>query len=430
MWPCPQPGSTGNSRRERRLQNKIMTRKEALRILGLADSADPATIRRRYRKLISQVHPDALQGRAAQVERVFSDGSPLAEPEAADGGSPLAEPEAADGGSSLAEPEAAFGGPDARRVNQAYTVLLHTSASREGSAFRPCDDGNGLREDHGRWGAPLNEHAFCSRDVLCHAEDMEGESLGTFVIARGRYLWTAEEGFPLFLQSIYRCSRLLLEEAAGSGQAESGQTRSSHISGGQTEKKHTGSDERRLQIQGELAYLLAQQFIDARSMLPALAAQVSGTTHVSGTTQAAGTPQTSDMIQDPPVYEIPAMLELSPGRRMPAGETVLLPSSLRKHRLYLKNASGEELGYLSFRDDRLYYVVIPLFEQRRVQVKIHTCGTAGPQTSRASRSSASHAPVSRALSLQLRLLPDALASLPEDLNGQIRALLESFRRDC
>jgi hypothetical protein len=31
--------------------------------------------------------------------------------------------------------------------------------------------------------------------------------------------------------------------------------------------------------------------------------------------------------------------------------------------------SGNELGYLSFVDDRLYYVVIPLFEQKKVQIE-------------------------------------------------------------
>lgn len=39
------------------------------------------------------------------------------------------------------------------------------------------------------------------------------------------------------------------------------------------------------------------------------------------------------------------------------------------HKLYLKNQSGKELGSLSFSDDRLYYVVVPLFEQKRVQIK-------------------------------------------------------------
>jgi len=38
--------------------------------------------------------------------------------------------------------------------------------------------------------------------------------------------------------------------------------------------------------------------------------------------------------------------------------------------LYLRNMSGALVGYLSFKDDRLYYVVIPLFEQKIAQVKI------------------------------------------------------------
>ena len=37
---------------------------------------------------------------------------------------------------------------------------------------------------------------------------------------------------------------------------------------------------------------------------------------------------------------------------------------LRNHRLCVRNRQGQELGYLSFQNDRLYYVVVPLFEQK------------------------------------------------------------------
>ena len=32
--------------------------------------------------------------------------------------------------------------------------------------------------------------------------------------------------------------------------------------------------------------------------------------------------------------------------------------------------SGKEAGYISFKDDRLYYVLIPILEQKRAMVKI------------------------------------------------------------
>jgi len=40
----------------------------------------------------------------------------------------------------------------------------------------------------------------------------------------------------------------------------------------------------------------------------------------------------------------------------------------------MKSASGQELGYLSFQDDRMYYVMTPLFEQCRVRVKLLVSG--------------------------------------------------------
>lgn len=64
------------------------------------------------------------------------------------------------------------------------------------------------------------------------------------------------------------------------------------------------------------------------------------------------------------------MLELEQSKPVPKTVTVIYPAGITNHRLYVRNRSGEILGYLSFKDDRLYYVVIPLFEQKAVQVKM------------------------------------------------------------
>ena len=50
--------------------------------------------------------------------------------------------------------------------------------------------------------------------------------------------------------------------------------------------------------------------------------------------------------------------------------TSLYPAFLKNHRLFLKDAQEQTVGYLSFQDDRLYYIVIPLLEQKRAQVKM------------------------------------------------------------
>ncbi len=46
------------------------------------------------------------------------------------------------------------------------------------------------------------------------------------------------------------------------------------------------------------------------------------------------------------------------------------PAALKQHRLFLKKQSGEAAGYLSLKDDRLYYILVPLLEQKRAMVKI------------------------------------------------------------
>ena len=76
------------------------------------------------------------------------------------------------------------------------------------------------------------------------------------------------------------------------------------------------------------------------------------------------------------------------------------------------------MGYLSFPDDRLYYILIPLFEQRRVQVRIRMAAKG-----RAREKSAG----CRKLSLWIRLSDRNQSGLPENLNLQIERLLEAYR---
>ena len=93
---------------------------------------------------------------------------------------------------------------------------------------------------------------------------------------------------------------------------------------------------------------LAQQFIDVRSSLDELAKAVTVGDSSAG--------RSTDRI-----WFLPAMLEYGSrsshtGRELPKTGDLLYPSELRHRRLFLKDVSGEELGYLSFKDDRLYYL--------------------------------------------------------------------------
>lgn len=77
---------------------------------------------------------------------------------------------------------------------------------------------------------------------------------------------------------------------------------------------------------------MAQQFIDGAALLKEFAKE--------------------EKDDNDEIYYIAAMLE--PSNKASSLETgeMLYPSNVRQHKLYLKNQSGQELGYLSFSDDR------------------------------------------------------------------------------
>ena len=161
-----------------------------------------------------------------------------------------------------------------------------------------------------------------------------------------------------------------------------------------------------------LTYLLAQQFIDARTTLEELATKISPGNR-------------SEDLLSGDVWLIPAMVELDrhlfPRRKqLPEKGEMLYPSALREHRLYLKDSSGKELGYLSFQDDRLYYVVVPLFEQHRVKVKIRV--NSAQILQRKGKNRFPYLTVDLYLRFDTALDP----FLPENLNLQIKALLENY----
>lgn len=317
-----------------------MTPAEAGKILGISPKADIEQVKKQYRRLMLQVHPD------------------------------------------VSSPSKAGYQYSAQEINLAYGVLKKRLTESEGPSF--SGKGESSRKNSFHWDAPVNDQAWKERDVLHYAEDHEGNILGNFTIARGKYLWTAEEDFPLFLLSIYRCGQELLDEVDASLQRKE----DSFL---------------RRKIHSQLTYLLAQQFMDSTALLKELAKK------------------TAPGEEEKEIYYLPAMLEISGSlANLKEGET-LFPSRLKDHRLYLKNNAGQELGYLSFPDDRFYYIVIPLFEQRRVLVKIKAGKK--PASSRKGKTSRYHS-----LHLWLKLAPQAKKQPPENLNLQIRQLLEIYCR--
>lgn len=301
-----------------------MTKKEAYQILGLPPGAAPQEIKKRYRNLMMQVHPDA--NLHTQETYTYT----------------------------------------AQEINTAYSLLKENPSP---DSIRPDKDRRPKKKQRPSWNAPLNPQAYIEREVLQYIQDPNGTILGNFCIARGKYLWTTEEDFPLFLLSLYRCSQQLLEDADTS---------------------------RHPQIQTELTYLLAQQFIAGIDLLREFAREER--------------PDTDGRR----IFYVPSMLESTgPSVSLRAGET-LYPAKLCQHRLYLKDQAGQGLGYLSFADDRLYYIVIPLFEQKRVQVQIKA---AEKQPSKKSAARYQN------LHLWLKLYDEEKMHMSKELDLQIRQLL-------
>ena len=310
-----------------------MTKKEAYKILGIHPEADEIEIKNRYRQLVRQIHPDA---QTVPVK----------------------------------------GSPAIQEIILAYKFLKKENFSSYETASSPASP----EKSSAVWDAPLNVHAYREREVLHYAEDSFGRPAGHFCIARGKYLWKTEEDFPLFLLSLYQCSKNLLDEVDAS-------------------LRRNAPSLLRQKVHPELCYLLAQQFIDGFSLLKELTKEEPA--------------DSADLY----TFYMPAMLETPDGKYSPSPGDLLFPSRLCQHRLYVKDGFGRELGYLSFLDDRLYYVVIPLFEQRRALVKIQMSS----EQKKNGRTACCR------LQLWIRTPKEAPCSMPENLNLQIESLLQRYR---
>ena len=138
--------------------------KEAYKIFGLAQGAGINEVKKRYRQLMMQVHPDVHT--AGENYRY-----------------------------------------NAQEINHAYAVLKKKLSAGSEYALEGEEKNKPKEKRRGTWNAPVNVNAYRSREILHYAEDAADTVLGSFCIAEGKYLWTAEEDFPLFLLSLYYCSK-------------------------------------------------------------------------------------------------------------------------------------------------------------------------------------------------------------------------------
>ena len=272
-----------------------MDRIQAYRILGLEQPADLKTIKKKYRSLLQLVHPDTQ---------------------------------------AYHDLDYAY---EIYEINAAYEFLLRLFSENNASASDENQKGS-ARQDQ-------NPAAYMEREIFQYMEDSEGNICGRYCIGKGKYFWTPEEDFELFLLSIYNCSKELLE----------------------------GKPQETIQkYQGQLAYLLAQQFICQEKILEKLTVRTEGAVKEKCTEKTEKTAKSEGAAKAEKIYYIASMLE-GEDLSLPEG-TVLYPAGVQNHRLYLMDRNRKKLGYVSFHDDRLYYVLVPMFEQQRVKVKIRLGG--------------------------------------------------------
>ena len=191
-------------------------------------------------------------------------------------------------------------------------------------------------------------------------------------------MWTPDEDFKLFLRSIYECS----EELFNSIDEESGKRPDA---------------EHKIRYQAEFAYLLAQQFTATSEILESILTSIDDSANV---------------------FYVGAMLEMSPESGFVKAGMKLFPAGIKKHRLYLMTRSGKEAGYISFKDDRLYYVLIPILEQKRAMVKIEV-------SSKQDRHNTMGEKKYKNIDLWVKIGNNA--TFPENINMRIEDLLNRYR---
>jgi hypothetical protein len=303
-----------------------MNLQQARRTLGITPEDDKAAIKKKYRHLMGQFHPDAQVGENAldSIRR-------------------------------------------AQEINEAYEYLKkHTgifqSGATTGKGSRRTASGTGTQSawkdrppKNPEWTGRINEKAFCKRNVYQrYSMEVEGPADKLYYrVARGRYLWDpATEDFTLFVTSLHHVTKELLEqteERAARKKAESVATVT-------TGAWNTEAD--RFQIQSRLFYHLSAQFTDPVQILDQIA-KPKRTDEAGRKIYHFHTSLGADATQ--PAYR--RLTALQP-------EDAIYPLAFQENRILVCREKQYPLGHLFFEDDRLYFCVIPLLQEKLAQVQM------------------------------------------------------------
>lgn len=303
-----------------------MNLQQARRILGITPEDDKTAIKKKYRRLMGQFHPDAQAGESAldSIRR-------------------------------------------AQEINEAYeylkkhTGIFQSSAATEKGSRRTTSEKGAKSVWKDRppkkpeWTGRTNEKAFCERNVY-QRYSMEVEVPTDklyYRVARGRYLWDpATEDFTLFVTSLHHATKELLEQAEERATRKAAESVANAAAGA----RNTEAD--RFQIQSKLFYHLSAQFADPVQILGRIAK-----------------PERTDE-SGRQIYHFHTSLGAdatqSAYRRLIAlqSEDAIYPLAFQENRILVCREKTYPLGHLFFEDDRLYFCVIPLLQAKLAQVQM------------------------------------------------------------
>lgn len=323
-----------------------MNLQQARCALGITPEDDKTAIKKKYRRLMGQFHPDAQTTDNAGAAGVSD---------------------------SIRK---------AQEINEAYeylkkhtTVFQRSDAKPKGTGSRRTggtrDGAESIWKDRPpkkpQWTGKCNEKAFCERNVyLRYSMDVaENTDKLYYQAARGRFLWDPEtEDFALFVTSLHHATKKLLEQAeektadvirnTGSKGGTDARTTAGKV-GGET-AGYAATD--RFAVQSKLFYHLSTQFTDPVMILQKIA-KPEKTDETGREIYHFHTSLGADATQA--VYRQLTALQ--------TGEAIY-PLAFRENKIIVCKQKQYPLGHLSFEDDRLYFSLIPLLQEKLAQVQM------------------------------------------------------------
>ncbi|NCB93763.1 MAG: J domain-containing protein [Clostridia bacterium] len=272
----------------------------------------------------------------------------------------------------------------AQQINEAYTLLLKNITKTEGQNTKRFSTSTPRRTV---WKARVVNEAFEPRTIYMFDNIWPGSETTYIQVAHGRYEWDPDlEEFHCLLYSLNQLAKKILEDAVSDM--------------GSNYRYSSDSDQDLFSYQVQLFHLLARQYISPVTCLKKIMHPVS--VDEEGREIYAF----DSLLMKQESKQIPRMLN-----KLKKGSSVYV-RGLQHNRIMVSNEEGISLGYLSFSDDQLYYIVIPILQKKNVQVK---CVIQDLSRSKV------------AVKLYLRVSPSIEEDIPAAWNHQILSLLKEYK---